>query len=27
MVTERWPILQADYGRMYIGPQAQAEAV
>jgi hypothetical protein len=28
MDTGRWPVLQADYGRMYIGqPQAQAEAV
>jgi hypothetical protein len=26
MDTGRWPVLQADYGRMYIGPQAQAEA-
>jgi predicted GIY-YIG superfamily endonuclease len=28
MDAGRWPVLQADYGRMYIGqPQAQAEAV
>jgi hypothetical protein len=26
MDTGRWPVLQADYGCMYIGPQAQAEA-
>jgi hypothetical protein len=26
MDTGRWPVLQADYGRMYIGPQYQAEA-
>jgi hypothetical protein len=27
MDAGRWPVLQADYGRMYIGPDYQAEAI